>query len=61
MLSALANLYVLLGFYIVGYLCCIIQCCPAWQPVSCMTDCDCCMCRQLINVVGWVAGRASGL
>ena len=45
-----ANLYVQLGSYIVGYLSCIIQCCPAWQIVSCMTDCDCCVSRQLINV-----------
>jgi len=39
-----------LAFYIAGYLCCIIQFCPAWQLVSCMIDCDCCVCRQLINV-----------
>jgi len=41
-----ANLYVLLGFYIAVYLRCIIQCCPAWQLLSCMIDCDCCVCRH---------------
>jgi len=30
--------------------CVCIQCCPAWQLVSCMIDCDCCVCRQLMNV-----------
>jgi len=40
----------ILGFYIVGYLACIIQCCPAWQLVCCMIDCDWCVCRELINV-----------
>jgi len=31
---------------------CIIQCCPAWQLVSCIIDCDCCvrLRQQLINM-----------
>ena len=48
--KARANLYVILGFYAVGYLCCIIQCCHASQLVTCMIDCDCCVCRQLLNM-----------
>jgi len=47
--SLMSVLYVLLGFYIVGYLRCIIQCCPSWQLVICMTDYDCCVCWH-INV-----------
>jgi len=33
-------LYVILGFYIVGYLCCIIHFGSAWQLVSYMIHCD---------------------
>jgi len=38
-----------LHWFLVGYLCCYIQCCLPWQLVSCVTDCDYCVCRQLIN------------
>ena len=48
-LNARANLCVILGFYIVGCVVLFSAVLRSSLLVNCMIDCDCCVCRQLIN------------